>query len=339
MVSIRLALGQTLPNNRTSRVGTNLHDLPEALGHGVTSDSVVEEGVNSAREGEAEKLSNQEENRSQAKIDKALLSRLIGSPSPDLSNAQNGISHMTNTLAVDEEDDYDRYVRELGFDKRGRPSNRLKTEEERALEAADNLKEAERRRLLRMQGIDTDAEEVENRPRGGDDLDDDFMDEPINEFGLGQGLIAQEKEAMSVTLNEDVSELGSEMENLSPIDGIEKDGSEEDDPSSEADFLDEESEEGEDNDPTDLAPLITNTSLNRDPAQRSKLSNSNSEAAYTFPCPTTHEDLLMLLQEDNESQDKLNAIIERTRTQYHPSLAEENKSKLAVSTAESLYRG
>ncbi|KAI0787126.1 Nop14-like family-domain-containing protein [Irpex lacteus] len=82
------------------------------------------------------------------------------------------------TLPVDEKDqEYDQF-------KRAKPKDRTKTEEERALEEKEALEKAEKQRLRRMQGLEDSDDEDEGgkgkgkkRQRGGDDLDDDFMDE------------------------------------------------------------------------------------------------------------------------------------------------------------------
>ena len=51
---------------------------------------------------------------------------------------------------IDEEEDYDLVVRQLAFDKRAKPTDRTKTEEEVAAEEAAKLEKAERARLRRM---------------------------------------------------------------------------------------------------------------------------------------------------------------------------------------------
>lgn len=80
-----------------------------------------------------------------------------------------------------QDQDYDYDVRELVLDRRARPKDRTKTEEELALEAKEALEKAERKRLKRMVGdsdASTDEDEVGKRgtnrrakgQRGGDEL-------------------------------------------------------------------------------------------------------------------------------------------------------------------------
>ena len=93
---------------------------------------------------------------------------------------------------VNDDGDYDQRVRELAFDKRSKPKDRTKTEEELALEEKEALEKAERRRQRRMLGQNESDSEEEGtlkgkRRRGADDLD--FDDEGLVEWsGLGAGL-------------------------------------------------------------------------------------------------------------------------------------------------------
>ena len=99
--------------------------------------------------------------------------------------------------------DYDQFVRSLAFDRRAKPKDRTKTEEEVAKEEAEKLRDAEIARLKRMRGEEDDDEDDEGgvrkrkRSKGGrapeaDDLDDDYEDgyedDDAKEFGLEGGL-------------------------------------------------------------------------------------------------------------------------------------------------------
>jgi len=80
--------------------------------------------------------------------------------------------------------DYDKLIKELAFEKRARPTNRTKTEEELALEEKENLERLERERFKRMSGIEESDDEDGNGNRGSgkkrvreaiaDDLDPDY---------------------------------------------------------------------------------------------------------------------------------------------------------------------
>ncbi|KAJ2777185.1 nucleolar complex protein 14, partial [Coemansia interrupta] len=138
---------------------------------------------------------------------------------------------------------YDAVVRELVFEQRARPQDRLKTEEEQAREEMERLERAERHRRRRMEGLDSGTEqdsddddddgmraykaESKRRPVA-DDLGDDFApagdedDEGARGVSLGAGLQA----------------VGSEDES--------DDGSDESDDDSEEDGSDESEEDGSD---------------------------------------------------------------------------------------------
>ena len=100
------------------------------------------------------------------------------------------------------DDSYDKHIRELAFDRRAKPQDRLKTEEETAQEEVEKLEKAEKARKRRMEGLEDEEAEKEaggykNKRRkavpAADDLDDDFAPEE-DEFGLGAGVDAGEEE-------------------------------------------------------------------------------------------------------------------------------------------------
>ncbi|KAF9083917.1 nucleolar complex protein 14 [Mortierella sp. AD031] len=106
----------------------------------------------------------------------------------------------SGVLDKDFDDSYDKHIRELAFDRRAKPQDRLKTEEEIAQEEVEKLEKAEKARKRRMDGL---SEEVDPKEQGGfkkrrkaapaaDDLDDDFALD--DEFGLGTGMEVAEEE-------------------------------------------------------------------------------------------------------------------------------------------------
>jgi nucleolar protein 14 len=214
--------------------------------------------------------------------------------------------------------EYDKAVRELAFEQRAKPKDRTKTEEELALEEKQVLERAERKRQKRMRGEDPDSE-GENvrrkRPKqiGGDDLEDDFYDED----GFGPGL----REEGSDESDEDGEDDEGEGEDEEGEDGLEDDdddvGGEEDEggTESEAEGLGT-AEEGDD------AELV--------PKRKGKIGkpSADKELPYTFPCPESHQEFLDIL-EDIKDED-VPTVVHRIRTLHHPSLGEDNNSKLQV---------
>ena len=221
-------------------------------------------------------------------------------------------------LSVPEAQDtaYDQRVRELAFDKRSKPKDRTKTEEELALEAKEALERAERRRQRRMEGLPESEDEEDGkgrnkRKRGGDDLEDDFMDDEAW-GGLGAGLDRAHAE----------DDDGDEESEGDEEDSEDEDGGDEDDGKSEEsdEESDEESEvEGEHEE------LVKSTKVDKG---KGRVKPKSRELPFTFPCPETHEEFLEII-EDIEDKD-LPMVLQRMRALYHTSLAPENKFKLQV---------
>lgn len=235
------------------------------------------------------------------------------SPPSDESRAEIASRPAVLTLPTVPEE-YDQRVRELAFDKRAKPKDRTKTEEELALEEKEALEKAERRRQKRMLGLEESDSEDEGksrgkRKRGGDDLEDDFVDD--NDWnGLGSGL--------SGTVNvDDEAEMSGSEEDGNGDDDEEEEGSSEE--GEDEDDSENEAEEGEHED------LIQ--------ARKSVSGNSKGKAKelpFTFPCPTSHEEFLNIV--DDISDDDVPTVIKRLRVLYHTSLSPDNKFKLQVNT-------
>ncbi|XP_043273708.1 nucleolar protein 14 homolog [Venturia canescens] len=92
-------------------------------------------------------------------------------------------------------DDYDIAVRELKYESRATPSDKLKSEEEIMHEEKEKLEELEQDRLARMKGFTEDTTRIRNH-KSADDLDDDFAIEDITEEtlaydadGMARGLV------------------------------------------------------------------------------------------------------------------------------------------------------
>ncbi|XP_069679275.1 nucleolar protein 14 [Periplaneta americana] len=86
-----------------------------------------------------------------------------------------------NNIADDEKpDSYDTVMRQLKFEARGKPSDRLKSEEELAKEEKERLEKLESERLQRMHGFKDEAV-PEKKHRSADDLDDGFHMESDDE--------------------------------------------------------------------------------------------------------------------------------------------------------------
>ncbi|WFD05676.1 nucleolar complex protein 14 [Malassezia vespertilionis] len=233
-----------------------------------------------------------------------------------------------STPAEEKSGEYDTFVRELAFERRARPQDRTKSEEELAEAQAKRLRDAENTRLRRMRG-----EEVSDDEEGAA-LEDDLDEErPVKRratgnveaqsvrstFGLGGGLETR------AAMDEDEDEEESDNEE----DDKEEDDEEEDDEEEDVvldDLADYEQLEeiGESAD----TPEDENDVMQERPF--SKPSSDVSLLPYTFSIPTTHDDLLDILEEHQVQPSQLNTVVSRIRTLYAPNLAEENPGKLQL---------
>ncbi|KAI0921150.1 hypothetical protein AcV5_001156 [Taiwanofungus camphoratus] len=223
----------------------------------------------------------------------------------------------------DQDQEYDQFVRELAFEKRAKPKDRTKTEEELALEEKEALEIAERKRIRRMNGDPEESEEEDNRKRakgrGGDDLEDDFYgDEEWN--GLGAGL----SEERAVGPDDESSGLDDDAEEESEDEDeyeIEDEDESQDEMDSNPELVSDDSDSGqrEEGKPEALFSGSKKKSMQESSAR-------GKELPFTFPCPSTHDEFLEILENINDKDVPI--VVQRIRTLHHPSLAEDNKIKL-----------
>lgn len=248
--------------------------------------------------------------------------------------------------AEGEKEDYDAFVRSLAYDRRAKPTDRTKTEEEIALEEKDELEKLEKARLARMRGEEPEVEEKKGRKkRGADDLEDDFVasGDEDGEFGLGAGLAgaagAGGVEMVTLDAGSDSEEEEDEDES-GDEDGSEDEeqGSDEDEEEDDFDDLEDGegeavAEESEDDNAAPPPPPVkkakSTSKATKDAA--SKASTSRPELPYTFPMPSTHAAFLSLLDTHHiTSAADTGLVIKRIRALYHPKLGEGNKERLQV---------
>ena len=219
---------------------------------------------------------------------------------------------------------YDAAIREMVHDKRSQPAVRTKTEEEIAVEEMERLQKLEEERLRRMRGEDGDEEDGPRVRREGDDLDDDFVPDPAEEdlYGFGTGAAESGEEDVSAEGEDVVSEEG-------PSEG-ESDEEEDDDDDFDISqyFTDEETDEirgrGEDKD-DDIIPATKKLRI-----QEPSTLASSKELAYTFPCPSTMDEMLDILKD--VPTDSIPIVIERIEILHSTKLLAENRTKLETLT-------
>lgn len=227
-------------------------------------------------------------------------------------------------------DEYDAAVREMAFERRAKPQDRLKTEEEKAEELAEKLKKAEENRLKRMRGEEPDVESKRKSARigGGDDLEDDFELDGMTSgevYGLGQGLAVERD-------NDDDDASADGDEDAHGQTDEEQSEEEEDEEDDFADLADPQAlaEPGDDDDGEELESdderALTATIARRQ--SKHKASPSSKMLPFTFPCPATHDELLDIIEANQITAEQVPIVLKRIRALYHASLAEDNKFKL-----------
>ncbi len=247
---------------------------------------------------------------------------------------------------------YDVRLRQMIQDKKADPSQRTKTEEELAEEQSAHLKKLEESRVKRMLGEieygaddDDDVEGGSEAGRGGKNSKEgkDSIDGPAvqilradgadeDEFNLGQG----------IRVRHTAAELGFDDEDDFLIDDdLVASGSEAEPDESGSDEDDSDAEHGDDGDDSEDDEFIRGILTEEEKksalfANASKLPSSSAGASgqksdddgvpYTFPCPQTHEELLVVVRGIPAA--KLPTVVQRIRALHHPKLDHGNKERL-----------
>lgn len=205
--------------------------------------------------------------------------------------------------------EYDKRLKQMMYDKRSQPTDRTKTEDEKAQEDAARLKALEKDRLRRMRG-EEDSESEKEEEAEGEEENDDFVPDDAKAFGLGyEDPVRPElgvEDEDDFVIDEDLVETDSNA-SLSFIQSDEEDDEEE-----------EEEEESDDEMMKEFADSETKT--------LSVSAGADTKLAYTYPCPQTHEELLAVFK-DVPAKD-IPVVIQRIRALYHPRLNADNKAKL-----------
>uniref|UniRef100_A0A673W7G8 NOP14 nucleolar protein homolog (yeast) n=1 Tax=Salmo trutta TaxID=8032 RepID=A0A673W7G8_SALTR len=214
-------------------------------------------------------------------------------------------------------DEYDMMVRELGFEMKAQPSEKMKTPEEVAREERERLQKLEADRLRRMMGDAVGDCTKTQAHMSADDLNDGFI------------LDGDDKPTLSYQVRDqaDSEEEGGEGESgEEESDGeVEEEGSDEDshsDLDSEQESVGGEDEEEEEE--KDEAPA-TKSQLSEE-ERKAQAEAAKAELPYTFKAPESYSDLKGLLQ--GHPADHQCIILARTQKCNHPSLAVGNKLKL-----------
>ncbi|WFD30401.1 nucleolar complex protein 14 [Malassezia sp. CBS 17886] len=220
---------------------------------------------------------------------------------------------------------YDAFVREMAFERRAKPQDRLKSAEELAEEQAHRLHDAEAARLRRMRGEPepADDDDASEPDLGGEPGTADVDTSVRAAFGLGAGLGDAEEE----------EEGGDEEDAEEEEEGEEGTQGEEDSADSDT------TQRGNARAPADLADFERldqygeeDDTLTDDEEQEPRALPPARESVptlpFTFPCPSSHDEFLDTLEKNHASPSQVNTIVSRIRTLHAPNLDAGNPERL-----------
>lgn len=236
------------------------------------------------------------------------------------------------STADEKSEAYDAFVREMAFERRAKPQDRLKSAEELAEEQAKRLREAEAARQRRMHGEEVVEEE--------DDEEGEEDDEAPAKRRLVEGS-SGEKRSVRSAMGLGAS-LDAQFEPRFDMDDEEEEEDDEDDEEDDEDGEeDEEDDEDEDEDEEDDEEddglsKFERQHLRDTPAEDTAPGYGRSlpkrdevpTLPFTFPCPTSHDAFLDILEEHQVQPSQLNTVISRIRTLHAPNLDEKNPERL-----------
>lgn len=312
---------------------------PEQPERKKTKKEVMEEVIAKSKMHKYERQAAKEEDEDlRAQLDKELpnIQSLLASS----HNPRNQDSMTSATIAgVDRnafERNFDLEIKKLAQDRRAQPAERTKTDEEKAEEEAEQLKELEDKRQRRMRGEEvSDSEEDESEPEEepSDAMDGAFVEEEPEDFGLGSGIKARPTatelgfdDEDDFIIDDDLVASGSELDVPSDEDDEEQgSGSDE-----EEDLGEDESEEED-----DFVKGLLNDEESKNPifgpdaavAATAKDRSDDQGLPFTFPCPGSCAELQSLAAKYPAKA--LPTIVQRIRALYHPKLDHKNKERLA----------
>ncbi|KAK5677758.1 nucleolar complex protein 14 [Elasticomyces elasticus] len=220
--------------------------------------------------------------------------------------------------------EYEKRLRELARDTRAAPSDRTKTAEEKAEDAAEKVKELAIRREKRMRGeAVSDDEEVEQAKHERDDSEevavvDEYGNEELGddaeEFGLASAVVAKVEKVQHV--DEDDFDFDADLV-ASASEDADSDSASSDSSSDSA---------APDNDVVEEEDEFVSALLGRGANAIPITVTDPNTKPVTLTCPRTHADFLALIKDS--AVEEVPTLIQRLRAQYLPSLAAENKGKM-----------
>lgn len=232
---------------------------------------------------------------------------------------------------------FDIRVKQLAQDKKAQPSDRTKTDEEKAEEESNRLKKLEEKRQKRMMGeevsdSDEDEEEAKHDYASGD-METAEDDEDEDGFGLGHGIKARPTatelgfdDEDDFIIDDDLVASGSDLELVESDGELDSEGEEEDDD----DSASQAEEDMEDEDDEFTKGLLNEAETKNPIFQANFSSNEKSDEnglPFTFPCPQSCSEFVAITKDYDQAN--LPKIVQRIRALHHPKLDSKNKERLA----------
>lgn len=214
---------------------------------------------------------------------------------------------------------YDKQLREMVLDRRSRPTDKTKTEEEKAQEKADHLHALEEQRLRRMRGeVLDEEEEPDDQVAGGQqgtELDDAQM------FGLGSGIAGSVSKPDRGVEDEDDFILDDDL--------IASDSAPDISDDSEAASHSEDPGDADDDDREFIGDLANDDIRPRLTAVTGASEKGETEYPLRcYPCPQSHAEFRETVR--GIPQQELPMVVRRIRALYSAELDSDNKRKLGV---------
>lgn len=211
--------------------------------------------------------------------------------------------------------EYDERLRQMIFDKRSKPAERTKTEEEKAAEEAERLRTLEHERLRRMQGDDaSDSED------GADIIAEDMEEAPDHDDAELFGL--QQADTSRLELGpEDEDDFLIEDDLIASASDVELTEDE-----SEADTANGSAEDDDDEFIDGLTLPEVSSSNNALSGSQSNARDQGNGLSYTYPFPQTRGELSAIVSD--LPYEEIPIVVQRIRALYSPKLSGENKMKM-----------
>ncbi|KAI9886815.1 MAG: hypothetical protein M1823_001386 [Watsoniomyces obsoletus] len=242
-----------------------------------------------------------------------------GLPSTSLSK-----SFQAESLPIPERDrEYDKQVKEMLLDRRSKPTERTKTEEEKAAEEASRLRELEEGRLRRMRGEkDAGESDEDDKASQGGHSDQDSEDD-AKAFGLGSGVAEEVPNEEKGVEDEDEFLLDRDLiASDSDADLTDSDGN------SDSEAASSLNDEDEEEDREFIGGLMDEDGARNLSQRLGTADEQSSHLPYVYPCPSNHQELLEMTKDIPVEETP--TVVRRIRALYSPELKSDNKSKLGT---------